>query len=255
MVVLLRISLGRACAWCYHGRPRIAHLHFFLFASEEEEESNPWDNGIFRALTIFGPDCGLKLQPFFSFHVYLFFSFSFRFLLAQIVVVLLLLDCACLEPSSDYPDGYFPFEESPSRTPPKVRRPPYAQADVDCPGTHRHYVPFMFSSIHGCHCQTKRCWCCSRRRTSPVAGQFMRGFEQGLHPEKPLGSERQRPFLPIVMLITCVKHVDVLYNCFSTYLAAKQWLDSKQNAGLLLVNIAHFKGRPKPTESGQVRGL
>nr|CAG4643221.1 EOG090X06KU [Ilyocryptus agilis] len=38
------------------------------------------------------------------------------------------------EEAEGYPDGYFPFEESPSRTPPKVRRPPYAQADVDCPG-------------------------------------------------------------------------------------------------------------------------
>ncbi len=65
----------------------------------------------------------------------------------QIVVALLLLGRASTgrpgaEDSSvpasskngEYPDGYFPFEESPSRTPPKVRRPPYAQADVDCPG-------------------------------------------------------------------------------------------------------------------------
>nr|CAG4637026.1 EOG090X06KU [Ceriodaphnia reticulata] len=57
------------------------------------------------------------------------------------VILLVLLGQACRgglqrrqgEPS-EYPDGYFPFEESPSRTPPKVRRPPYAQADVDCPG-------------------------------------------------------------------------------------------------------------------------
>ena len=61
--------------------------------------------------------------------------------LFQIVILLVLLGQACRgglqqrqgEPS-EYPDGYFPFEESPSRTPPKVRRPPYAQADVDCPG-------------------------------------------------------------------------------------------------------------------------
>nr|CAH0108817.1 unnamed protein product [Daphnia galeata] len=57
----------------------------------------------------------------------------------RIVIMLLLLGQACRgeqrqgEPSQ-YPDGYFPFEESPTRTPPKVRRPPYAQADVDCPG-------------------------------------------------------------------------------------------------------------------------
>ncbi len=39
--------------------------------------------------------------------------------------------------SAEYPEGYFPFEESPARVPPKVRRPPYAQADVDCPGNSR----------------------------------------------------------------------------------------------------------------------
>lgn len=73
----------------------------------------------------------------------------------QIVVALLLLGRASTgrpgaEDSSvpvatskngEYPDGYFPFEESPSRTPPKVRRPPYAQADVDCPG-------IFFSLLH-----------------------------------------------------------------------------------------------------------
>ena len=37
------------------------------------------------------------------------------------------------EPNNEFPDGYFPFEESAARIPPKVRRPPYAQADVDCP--------------------------------------------------------------------------------------------------------------------------
>ena len=37
---------------------------------------------------------------------------------------------------AEFPDGYFPFEESAARIPPKVRRPPYAQADVDCPGNH-----------------------------------------------------------------------------------------------------------------------
>nr|CAG4638464.1 EOG090X06KU [Cyclestheria hislopi] len=36
----------------------------------------------------------------------------------------------------ELPEGYFPFEESPARAPPRVRRPPYAQADVDCPGIH-----------------------------------------------------------------------------------------------------------------------
>lgn len=61
----------------------------------------------------------------------------------QIVVLSVLLGQACRAELqqrqgelAEYPDGYFPFEESPSRTPPKVRRPPYAQADVDCPGNY-----------------------------------------------------------------------------------------------------------------------
>ena len=63
--------------------------------------------------------------------------------------MLLLLGQACRgeqrqgEPSQ-YPDGYFPFEESPTRTPPKVRRPPYAQADVDCPGNYFFIVASSF---------------------------------------------------------------------------------------------------------------
>ena len=64
--------------------------------------------------------------------------------------MLVLLGQACRgeqrqgEPSQ-YPDGYFPFEESPTRTPPKVRRPPYAQADVDCPGKY-----FPDTSVFDC---------------------------------------------------------------------------------------------------------
>ncbi|XP_071545034.1 uncharacterized protein spz6 [Panulirus ornatus] len=37
--------------------------------------------------------------------------------------------------TSDYPEGYYAFEESPSKTPPKVRKPPYLQSKVPCPGT------------------------------------------------------------------------------------------------------------------------
>jgi len=33
-----------------------------------------------------------------------------------------------------YPQGYYPFEESPARIPPKVRKPPYLQTQVKCPG-------------------------------------------------------------------------------------------------------------------------
>nr|CAG4636188.1 EOG090X06KU [Eubosmina coregoni] len=66
-------------------------------------------------------------------------SSSFR-----ICIVFLFVSQVCRagrEDVSDLPDGYFPFEESPSRTPPKVRRPPYAQTDVDCPGLAEPVVP------------------------------------------------------------------------------------------------------------------
>merc|ERR1719481_1554048 len=37
-------------------------------------------------------------------------------------------------PSIQYPQGYYPFQESPARIPPKVRKPPYLQTQVECPG-------------------------------------------------------------------------------------------------------------------------
>ena len=36
--------------------------------------------------------------------------------------------------SSQYPQGYYPFQESPAKIPPKVRKPPYLQTSVPCPG-------------------------------------------------------------------------------------------------------------------------
>ena len=36
--------------------------------------------------------------------------------------------------SNQYPQGYYPFEESPAKIPPKVRKPPYLQTSVPCPG-------------------------------------------------------------------------------------------------------------------------
>merc|ERR1719184_255856 len=36
--------------------------------------------------------------------------------------------------SIQYPQGYYPFQESPARIPPKVRKPPYLQTQVECPG-------------------------------------------------------------------------------------------------------------------------
>ncbi|XP_045599753.2 uncharacterized protein spz6 [Procambarus clarkii] len=35
----------------------------------------------------------------------------------------------------DYPDGYYAFDEAPAKIPPKVRKPPYFQSKVPCPGT------------------------------------------------------------------------------------------------------------------------
>ncbi|KAB7499432.1 hypothetical protein Anas_03020 [Armadillidium nasatum] len=34
----------------------------------------------------------------------------------------------------DYPEGYYPFELTPTKNPPRVRRPPYSQSDTVCPG-------------------------------------------------------------------------------------------------------------------------
>ena len=39
------------------------------------------------------------------------------------------------EAFNQYPQGYYPFEESPAKIPPKVRKPPYLQTQVNCPGT------------------------------------------------------------------------------------------------------------------------
>ena len=38
------------------------------------------------------------------------------------------------EQFTQYPQGYYPFEESPAKIPPKVRKPPYLQTQVNCPG-------------------------------------------------------------------------------------------------------------------------
>jgi hypothetical protein len=42
-----------------------------------------------------------------------------------------------------YPQGYYAFEESPAKIPPKVRKPPYLQTQVHCPGKSR-------SQVNGC---------------------------------------------------------------------------------------------------------
>ena len=40
-----------------------------------------------------------------------------------------------------YPQGYYPFEESPAKIPPKVRKPPYLQTQVHCPGKAKSFKP------------------------------------------------------------------------------------------------------------------
>jgi len=48
-----------------------------------------------------------------------------------------LLSCVVLSSAAEniqYPQGYYPFEESPAKIPPKVRKPPYLQTQVKCPG-------------------------------------------------------------------------------------------------------------------------
>merc|ERR1739844_367513 len=53
---------------------------------------------------------------------------------------ILLLMVMCVVPMvlpeafNQYPQGYYPFEESPAKIPPKVRKPPYLQTQVNCPG-------------------------------------------------------------------------------------------------------------------------
>ncbi|CAB4063607.1 unnamed protein product [Lepeophtheirus salmonis] len=48
-----------------------------------------------------------------------------------------LIPLALPEQFNQYPQGYYPFEESPAKVPPKVRKPPYLQTQVPCPGQGR----------------------------------------------------------------------------------------------------------------------
>ena len=45
-----------------------------------------------------------------------------------------------------YPQGYYPFEESPAKIPPKVRKPPYLQTQVHCPGKAKSFKTTIKSS-------------------------------------------------------------------------------------------------------------
>jgi len=54
----------------------------------------------------------------------------------QVIVTLglTLIPLALPQAFNQYPQGYYPFEESPAKIPPKVRKPPYLQTQVNCPG-------------------------------------------------------------------------------------------------------------------------
>ena len=58
------------------------------------------------------------------------------------VIILLMAVCpipvVVPEAFNQYPQGYYPFEESPAKIPPKVRKPPYLQTQVNCPGKYKN---------------------------------------------------------------------------------------------------------------------
>ena len=62
-------------------------------------------------------------------------NFCFQIWFTRIIIINLVLVTVVLpEQFTQYPQGYYPFEESPAKIPPKVRKPPYLQTQVNCPG-------------------------------------------------------------------------------------------------------------------------
>lgn len=53
---------------------------------------------------------------------------------SRVLLLFLLIPIVIPEQFTQYPQGYYPFEESPAKIPPKVRKPPYLQTQVNCPG-------------------------------------------------------------------------------------------------------------------------
>lgn len=45
------------------------------------------------------------------------------------------------------PEGYYAFIESPNAEPPKVRRPPYVQSDMECPGEFLNFYSTLYYYI------------------------------------------------------------------------------------------------------------
>nr|CAG4640875.1 EOG090X06KU [Eulimnadia texana] len=93
------------------------------------------------------------------------------------VFVVLLVECF----GTEYPEGYYPFEESPTRNPPKVRKPPYAQADINCPGI--VVVTLRIS-----------------RGERPITGQLVRDLNKGYIPKNPLGHDFSGQSYPFELL-------------------------------------------------------
>jgi len=48
--------------------------------------------------------------------------------------MLILFLLSVVESKLQYPQGYYPFQESPAKIPPVVRKPPYLQTQIQCPG-------------------------------------------------------------------------------------------------------------------------
>ena len=55
-----------------------------------------------------------------------------------IILLSLVVSQSGISGNIQYPQGYYPFEESPARIPPIVRKPPYLQTQVKCPGVDGH---------------------------------------------------------------------------------------------------------------------
>lgn len=57
-----------------------------------------------------------------------------KYYIIQVVLLWAQIKLILCEQFTQYPQGYYPFEESPAKIPPKVRKPPYLQTQVNCPG-------------------------------------------------------------------------------------------------------------------------
>lgn len=55
-------------------------------------------------------------------------------LFLMVSAALCIVASAANQDASEYPEGYYAFEEAPGKTPPKVRKPPYLQSKIPCKG-------------------------------------------------------------------------------------------------------------------------